>query len=64
MAAKDLRTIKQVPKERPWTTEPALRSLINKAELNGLEVAIVRVGRRVLVDLSKFDEWVEKGREG
>ena len=64
MAAKDFRTIKQTVRERPWLTEPAMRTYVKRAELIGLEDAIIRVGRRVLIDLLEFDKWVEKGRQG
>lgn len=31
---------------------------------NGLAAAIIRVGRRVYIDLDKFDEWLEAHRQG
>jgi hypothetical protein len=34
------------------------RWLIFNAEENGLERAIVRVGRRVLIDVDAFNEWL------
>ena len=64
MAAKDHRTVKQTVEERPWLTEPALRSYIKRAELIGLEEAVIRVRKRVLIDLEEFDIWIERGREG
>lgn len=49
-------------------TEPSLRWMIfnaskrsgSKGDIpgNGLEVALVRVGRRVLIDETKFFEWL------
>jgi hypothetical protein len=70
-----LAAIKQVPdlEGYRWLTEPALRHLIFAADDrinsrgervagNGLGLALVRVGRRVLVDLDAFDQWLESHR--
>lgn len=62
MPAKDLRTVKQVAEVRPSFTEAALRGLIFRAHGNGLDRALIRVGRRVLIDLAKFDAWLEMQR--
>lgn len=58
-----------------WLTEPALRHLIFKAThrknskgqpipTNGLIEcrAIIRLGRKVLVDLDQFDKWIDQHR--
>lgn len=70
-------TIKQLSKMEGYAgfTEPALRHLIfeSKPRLgskgrtipgNGLEDAgaIIRVGRRVLIDLDRFDAWLDSHR--
>jgi len=58
----------------PWLTEGALRHLIfqSKSALradgqrtsgNGLARAIVRVGRKVLIDINEFDDWIQSGRQ-
>ncbi len=62
MAAPDIRTIKQVSQERPAFKEAALRYLIFNAETNGLNSALVRIGRRVMIDLERFDQWLEGHR--
>ena len=62
MAARDLRTIKQVAAERQGFTESALRGLVFRAPSNGLEPSLVKIGRRVLIDLERFDEWLESNR--
>lgn len=62
MAAPDLRTVKQVARERPAFTVASLRWLIFNAETNGLHYALVRIGRRVLIDLERFDQWIEGHR--
>ena len=56
-------------------TQSVLRHLIFNAEPrvgsggtiipgNGLASAIVRIGRTVLIDLDRFDDWIESHREG
>ncbi len=58
----DLRTIKQLAQENPAFTEASLRWLVFNAHQNGFEATIVRVGRRVLIDVEKFDVWLEAHR--
>lgn len=60
--AKNLRTIPQMVEECPAFSEAALRKLILRAPLNGLEPAIVRLGRRVLIDYARFNRWLEDNR--
>lgn len=51
-------------KAEGWT-EPAVRWLIFKSEENGLQDAgaIVRLGRRIFIDETKFYSWLrEEGR--
>lgn len=45
------------PKYHPWPSVAGLRYLINRAEENGISNAVIRIGRRVLVDEEKFLEW-------
>jgi hypothetical protein len=59
----DLRTIKQLAQENPAFTEASLRWLVFNARQNGLDTAIVRIGRRVLIDAHKLDVWLEVRRE-
>jgi len=59
-----------------WTSVQSLRHLIFGAETrfdskgnviiagNGLSSAIIRLGRRVLIDLDAFDTWVLSHRAG
>jgi hypothetical protein len=65
-----LHTVAQFPNAYPAFTEPALRNLIFKAERrhssngeipgNGLieAGAIIRIGRKVLIDEDRFFDWV------
>lgn len=43
-----------------WPTVAALRWLVFHAKTNGLDSAIRRVGRRVLIDEAAFFEWVDR----
>ena len=68
-------TVAQIPSlpGYQWLSQASLRHLIfsaqdrlnSKGEVipgNGLAPAIIRVGRKVLIDLDEFDNWVEGHR--
>ena len=65
-----LLTVRQFARKHPAFTEPGLRWLIFLAkprqsstgliEPNGLEKAILRIGRKVLIDEVRFFEWVSR----
>lgn len=63
--ARNLATVSQLAEQYKAFTEPALRWHIFNAHKNGLAAsgAIVRVpgSRRVLIDVSKFSEWLQSG---
>lgn len=61
MTVPTLLTVKQFPEKHPAFTEGGLRHLIFYAEANGLKQsgAIVRNGRRVLLNEKKFFAWLE-----
>jgi hypothetical protein len=42
----------------------AIRALIARAEENGLAPHIYRVGRRVLIDLIGFEQWIRDQQGG
>ncbi len=63
----------QLPDYR-WTSKSSIRHYINDAEPrqnsrgeeipgNGMLAAIIRIGRKVLIDLDEFDAWVDRQRE-
>jgi hypothetical protein len=56
-----LNTVKQHALKNPFFSEAALRMYIFNASSNGLAEsgAILRVGRKVLIDEGKFFAWVE-----
>ena len=65
------KTVEQFSQDNPYFTSSALRNLIFKAEerhsskgkiaSNGLKEigAIIRIGRKVLINESKFYAWIE-----
>lgn len=55
-------TVAQLAQCEKAFSAAALRALIFNAKRNGLEPAIRRLGRRVLIDVPAFREWVD--REG
>jgi len=59
-----LLTVKQLAAMSPAFTEAALRWRIFGAKENGLERALVKVGRRVLIDQAEFENWLEARRVG
>lgn len=55
-------TVKQLAVASPAFTEASLRWKIFHAETNGLDRALVKVGRRVLIDLVEFERWLDQQR--
>jgi len=71
-AGKRLVTVKQLVQLNgySWLSESALRHLLFAAKprqnsrgeelpSNGLATAIIRIGRKVLLDLDEFDAWID-----
>lgn len=66
---RQLFTVRQFSDKHAAWTEPALRNLIFHSKSrktsrgripgNGLAPAIVRIGRKVLIDEERFFEWVD-----
>lgn len=66
-------TIRQLSERFPAFSEPAIRNLVfcaksrqsSKGEIpgNGLNCAIIRVGRKVLIDAEQFQSWLQEKRE-
>jgi hypothetical protein len=61
-----LSTVNQFTEKQPAFTTGGLRALIFNENSNGLAKsgAIVRIGRKVLIDESKFFAWVESQNQG
>ena len=63
-------TIRQLSERYPAFSEPALRNLVFCAKPrqstkgpipgNGLDRAIIRVGRKVLIDAEQFQAWLRE----
>lgn len=62
MDAMKLMTVRQLAEAQPAFSESSLRWLLFNAHTNGLDDsgAIVRIGRRVLIDVDKFGVWIER----
>jgi hypothetical protein len=54
---RNLKTVAAFCSDSPFT-ENQVRWWIFNAESNGLAPAIVRIGRRIYIDLDRFDEWI------
>ncbi len=65
MATK-LLTVRQVCEAHPAFTEGGLRFLIFKSASNGLDAAgaVIRIGRKVLIDETAFLAWVHRQGAG
>lgn len=69
-ASPTLLTVKQFPVKHPAFSEGSLRFQIfnakprktSRGEIagNGLESALVRLGRKVMIDEAKFFEWLDR----
>jgi len=69
-----LLTVRQFSDKHPAFTQGAIRNLIFLAESrktskgtiegNGLNVALVRIGRKLLIDETKFFQWIDVQQGG
>jgi hypothetical protein len=57
---RNLQSVERFTTDAPFT-QPQVRWWIFNAESNGLDKAkaIVRIGRRVYIDVDAFDRWIE-----
>lgn len=70
----NLLTVRQFSNKHPAFTQGSLRNLIFLSSSrkkskgivtgNGLNVALVRIGRKLLIDESKFFQWIDEQQEG
>jgi len=56
-------TFKQTSEKHPAFPEASLRWLRFNGSTNGFDMCVIKVGRRILIDQNKFDEWLENQRE-
>ena len=69
-----LLTVRQFAEKHPAFSQGSLRNLIFLAESrasskghipgNGLDVALVRIGRKLLIDEAKFFNWIDAQQGG
>lgn len=59
---KRLVTVKNLPSKYPDAnlTESSVRWLIFNAKENGFSACVVRIGRKVLIDLEIFEQWLDE----
>ena len=55
----DFVTIRQLTTSNPAFTEGGIRALIFRAESNGFNKCIRRIGRKILISKSAFSRWIE-----
>jgi hypothetical protein len=60
MPERSLLTVPQLAKKHPAFKEGGIRSYIFNAKKNGFEMALVKIGRKILIDESKFFEWIDQ----
>jgi len=53
-------TIRELARYYPSFTESSLRYLIFNKDTNGLTPCLRKVGKKILIDLEKFAEWIDK----
>jgi hypothetical protein len=58
-----LRTVRQFCQKHPAFTLGSTRWLLFHRQTNGLEEAVVKIGRRVLIDEDKFFDWLDEQNE-
>lgn len=67
-------TVRQFSEKYPAFSQGSLRNLIFLADKrhtstgqipgNGLDMALVRIGRKLLIDETKFFQWIEQQQKG
>lgn len=62
MKIQNLRTIRQMASESAVFTEAGIRWLLATSRDAALQRAVVKVGRRVLLDREAFQEWLDGQR--
>ena len=58
-------SVDEFVKRHSWATRGGMRQLLFNRASNGLDRAVVRLGRKLLLDEAAVFEWLdERGREG
>jgi len=58
-----LRTVRQIVDMYPAFTESAIRWLLYNRVSSGLIDAVVKIGRKVLIDQEAFEKWLSTKKE-
>ncbi len=58
----NLRTTEQLLAEFPALRRGTLRDALLHRRTNGLDAAVVRMGRRLFIDVEAFKAWLASGR--
>ena len=56
-------TIKQYAQRYPYPSENSIRWMIFHSESNGIESALIRVNRRIIIDLDAFNLWMRSQKK-
>ena len=59
LSVDDFVTIRQLTTSNPAFTEGGIRALIFRADRNGFNRCIRRIGRKILISKSAFSYWIE-----
>ncbi|MCH9625809.1 MAG: hypothetical protein S4CHLAM123_09900 [Chlamydiales bacterium] len=58
-----LMTINEFLRDREWPTRTSIRWYIHR-NINGFaDKCVLRVGKRVLIDSNKFEEWIRENAQ-
>ncbi len=60
---KRLATVKQAAQLYPALTESSFRWLIFNSKHYHFDSCLIRIGRKVLLDLDSFEAWIEKYKD-
>jgi hypothetical protein len=52
-------TVKELTRIHPSFSEASLRYWIFKAKQNGLDHCLRRLGRKILINVSEFEAWID-----
>ena len=58
----ELRTVEQLVDETPWMTKDMLRWYLFNRDTNGLNKAVFKISRKILIDRLEFARWVDSHR--
>lgn len=56
-------TVRQAAAKYPYLTESSLRWYLFNRTNNGLASAVTKLGKKILIDSDKFEEWVNSHSE-